>query len=906
MRLRRTLRALAATVLAGTVIQGLPAGTAQAEVVADPASLVNPFIGTSGAGNTFPGADVPFGMVQWSPDTWNPNGSPWDPNEKNPWGGGYRYEDLLLKGYSLTHLSGPGCGGAGDVPILPTVGTVDLAAARDLTTGYSHANESAGAGNYALTTNDGIKTELTATQRTGMSRFTFPATAARGNLLFKLDRSQTGSANPAPTWTTVGDREITGTVTTGRFCGFKTYKIHFSVTFDRPFTSAAFTAGHGAALTFDTTNDKVVHAKAGVSYVSVAGARGNVAAENPGWDFGAVKTAAHSTWNNVLGRIGIAGGTPAQQTMFYTALYHSLLHPNVVSDSDGKYQGFDNAVHTVTPGHSAQYGTISGWDIYRTQAQLNALVAPSVASDIAQSMVNTYAQSGMLPKWSLNNIETFVMVGDPGAVLLADYHAFGATDFDTTAARNAMVNQATTPNNIRPGVEHLDTYGYLPSNAAQNCVNGVTCSTYPYSTYGNVSTSLEYNTADFAVAAFAGATGDTATRTRLQNRAQNWRNLFNPASGFMQPRIAGGAWAGAFDPTTPRGTSDPNGLYDFVEGTSWQYTGMVPFNIAGLSSAFGGNAKLTQYLDGVLSELRGAGGRADLGNEHSIGLPWMYDYVGAPHKTQQTVRRVQNELWSNNPWGIPSNDDLGTMSAWYVWSALGMYPMTPGTSDLALGSPVFTQAVLTLPSGNTLTINAPGAATDAPYVQSATFNGAAWNNAYLPQNAITSGGTFGYTLGTSPNTSWASAPSAAPPSYGGTPVTPPAQGPSGPITSDLPGKCVDVDQSSQANGTAVQLWTCNNSAAQHWTINADKTVTALGKCLDVVSGGTANETKVQLWQCNGGAAQQWTYDTTAKAFRNPASGRCLDVPGGATADGTRLQIYDCNQTNAQRWTAPQS
>ncbi|WP_329049020.1 lectin [Amycolatopsis sp. NBC_01488] len=882
MVLRTLMRLSAATVLALAGLIPVPASAAQ--LVTDPASLVNPFIGTSNAADDFPGADAPFGMLQWSPDT-----------PSRPDGGGYEYNDSSVTGFSLTHLSGPGCGADGDVPILPTVGAVNTGA----TVSFSHGNESASPGAYSVNLGNGVNTELAAALRSGIGRFTFPSTS-QANLQFKLNGSQNGTSNQ--TWTVVSPTEVSGSVTSGHFCGAGfTYTLYFDVVFDRPFSSSGTAAAaavtpkaapgklHGAAtakaapdagpgsayVRFDTTTNRTVQAKVGISYVSVANAVDNRAADIPAFDFAATKQAAHDGWNSLLGRIQVAGGTAAQQRVFYTALYHSLLHPNVFSDRNGQYIGFDNQVHTVASGHSAQYANFSGWDIYRTQAQLTALLAPSQTSDIAQSMVADYAQGGGLPKWAQNNGETYVMVGDPGTAILASYYAFGARNFDTSAALQAMLKEASVLNNVRPGLNALNAPGYLPANGTYQCCNF----------YGPVSTQLEYDTADFALSAFAGALGDTANQAFYAGRAQNWKNTFNSSSGFMQPKDASGAWTGGFDPASGS---------NFVEGTSWQYTGMVPFNVAGLAAARGGNASLVSYLDSVLAGFHGSGGsQADLGNEPSLELPWEYDYVGQPYKTQKVVRQVQDQIWTDAPGGLAGNDDLGAMSAWYVFSALGFYPMTPGTADLALGSPLFTQAVVTLPSGTTLTVNAPAAADNAPYVQSATWNGSAWNSAYVPTSALGSGGTLAFTLGTSANTSWAA--SSPPPSYNGTlPHL-------GPLTSGLAGKCADVAQSGTGNGTHVQLYTCNSTGAQKWFSAADGSLQAQGGCLDVSNSGTANGTKVQLWQCNSSGAQKWQAGT-AGALVNPQSGRCLDDPGSTTTDGTQLQIYDCNQSAAQSWT----
>ncbi|KAB1988337.1 hypothetical protein F8144_13860 [Streptomyces triticiradicis] len=908
---------LAATALATAGLCAPAWGAGKAALVTSPATVVNPFIGTSNEANDFPGADVPFGMVQWSPDT-----------TSRPPGGGYEYNDSSITGFSLTHIAGPGCGAAGDIPVLPTVGAVNTGA----TDAFSHANESASAGSYKVALNNQVTTELTTTTRSGMARFTFPS-STQANLIFKLTGSQNGATSTQ--FTKVSNTEVSGQVTSGRFCGAgNTYTVYFDMVFDQPFASQGTsiaksadaapvkprTASKNAAekpnkpvlhgktptaaatgtgkdstspeaaasngyVTFNTTSNPVVQAKVGLSYVSVANATANRVVENAGWDFNATRTAAQDAWNSALGKIQIAGGTAAQQQTFYTALYHSLLHPNVISDTNGQYYGFDGRTHTVDTGHKAAYANYSGWDIYRSQAQLEALVAPQVASDTAQSMVDDYAQTGIFPKWSENNGESYVMVGDPAAVIIADYHAFGARDFDTKAALAGLVKQASTANNDRPGLNYLNSPGYMPHDGSYGCCNF----------YGPVATTLEYNTADFALSAMAGALGDTASQKTYANRAQGWRNVLNPASGFVEPRNASGSWTGGFDPTS--GT-------DMVEADSWIYTGMIPFNIGGLARAKGGNTAMSHYLDTVLRSYTGDKGYAWVGNEPSIELPWEYDYIGQPYKTQGTVRAIQQQIWANTPGGLADgNDDLGAMSAWYVWSALGMFPETPGTADLALGSPVFTQAVITLPSGNTLTINGNGAADNAPYVQSATWNGAAWNNAYAPTSAITAGGTLSYTLGTSANTSWATAASAAPPSYAGDTAAP-ASPRIGPVTSAVASNlCVDDASSSTTDGNHVQLWTCNSTYAQDWTVAGDGTIRTLGKCLDVDHSGTTNGTLVQLWTCNGTGAQQWTAGANGSLV-NPQSKLCLDDPNSTTTTGIQLQIYTCNGTAAQNWKLP--
>jgi predicted alpha-1,2-mannosidase len=858
----RGLIVLAAIVLTAGLAYGLSSGPASAATIANPASLVNPFLGTSNGGDTFPGADAPFGMVAWSPDT-----------TSRPPGGFYSYGDDNLTGFSLNHLSGPGCGAEGDVPILPTTGNVNPSAYE----GFSHSNESASPGAYQVGLSDGVNVQLTVTSRTGMGRFTFPSTT-QANL--QIGVGATGSS----TFNVVSSTEVTGSVTTGHFCASSpTYTLYFDMVFDQPMTGhSSYT--NGDAVTFNTTSNNVVQAKVGVSYVSIANATGNLNAENPGWNFGATQTATQNAWNSQLSKIAVAGGTSNQQVVFYTALYHALLHPNIFSDDNGQYPGFDYKTHTVSGAQQVQYANFSGWDIYRTQAQLEAMIDPQQASDAAQSLLNDYDQIGYLPKWPLNQADTFVQNGDSAEPIIADYYAFGAHNFDTTGAENAMVHQATVANPIRSGLNYQTSLGYLPSDG-----------TYPSGFYGDVATLLEYDTDDFSIGAFAGALGDTTTQQEFTNRAQDWKNVLNP-SGFMAPKLSNGQWTSGFDPTTSN---------DMVEGTSWQYTGMVPFNVGGLAAAKGGNSAMDSYLNTVLGGFHGGTNNtnhSEMGNEPSIELPWEYDYIGEPYKTQQVIREVEDQLWTNSDsnWALDGNDDLGTMSAWYVWSALGMYPMTPGTADMALGSPLFTSATVSLGGGGQLNISAPNAADNAPYVQSATLNGNAWNNAYLDPSVMTGGGNLVFNLGTSPNTSWASGASSAPPSYAGNGGAQPPAG--GPVKSGIAGKCMDVNGGNSADGTAVQLYDCNNTAAQNWTATSAGQLESVGKCLDATALGTANGTKLELWDCNGGSNQVW--NAYNGGYRNPVSGRCIDDPGGSTTNGTQLELWDCNGGTNQQWSAP--
>ncbi len=729
-----------------------------------PATLVNPMIGTSVATtggsrvNTFPGPDMPFGMIQWGPDT-----SPMRTN-----GGGYDYNSNEILGFSLDRLSGAGCPVYGDVPILPTVGAIP-ADPTGATMDYSHSDETAQVGYYAVTgtssgaTSDPVTTELTTTPRAGIGRFTFPA-SAQSNLLLKVADSAEKIVDGKPKYqkvdaTTaqiVGDDEVIGSVTAGHFCNItsskqRDYTLHFDIRFSQPFTSGrTWTGGPGTdpggiALTFDTTENPTVVAKVGISYTSDANAAVNLAAEVAAQDFDAVRQANVQAWNHILGRIAVAGGTADQQAVFYTALYHSLLDPHVFSDVNGQYRGMDGLVHTVAHGHD-QYADYSAWDIYRDEVQLVSMLAPHEMSDMVRSMLDDYDQGGTLPKWSNANGESYEMVGDPADPIIADAYAFGARDFDADKALQAMVAEATAPNPVRPGQSVLDEYGYLPTDMSYGCCNFTAA----------VSTQLEYDTADYAVASFAKATGHESDYRRFATRAQNWENAFNPATGYVQAKLANGQWAPGFTPGTGTG---------MIEGTSAQYTPMIPFNLHGVAAARGGDQAWGSYLDGLTANLTDPGPTsANLSNEPCLAVPWEYDYIGMPWKTQQVVRAAQVQLYANAPGGEPGNDDLGAMSSWYVWSALGMYPETPGTDTLVLGSPLFRHASVHLANGGDITIDAPSAAIDAPYVQSVQLNGQDWSKAYLTGSQFRHGAHLSFDVGTAPNTSWASGPAAAPPS----------------------------------------------------------------------------------------------------------------------------------------------
>ncbi|MFD4789719.1 GH92 family glycosyl hydrolase [Streptomyces sp. NPDC058459] len=769
------------------------AAPAASAAVADPAAAVKTLIGTSNHAETFPGAVSPFGMVQWSPE--NTRGD----QTRAPEPGGYDYGTTRTRGFSLTHMSGTGCaGGAGDIPFLPHVGAVNSSPSSDsrdstYASDFSHSNETGTAGYYRVGLDSGVNAELSATTHTGAARFTYPA-GKTASLLVRTSNSEVGSS-AAHTSIDTGNRVISGSVTSGNFCGYigdinrrSYYTLYFYAAFDKPFkttgtwqdgslrsgsTSAEGGTtygsdgfppggkGSGGYVTFDP--GQTVGVRVGISYVSAANAQANLNAENPaGTSFDKVRTSAHDAWNAELKRIEIGGGSAAQQSTFYTALYHSLLHPNVFSDTNGQYVGMDQQVHSVSGAQKAQYANFSGWDVYRDQVQLVTLLRPDVGSDIAQSLYNQANQNdGVWDRWTHNQGGTHVMTGDPGHAAVASIYAFGGTSFDAKGALSSMVHAATTVTaadrsrdgwNVavvgeRPSLDKYLSLGYVPSDG---------------NAWGGAGETLEDVSADFGISQLARRLNDTANSATFLKRAQNWRNVFNPSTGYVQERDSDGQWQ----------QSDPGSDDGFAEGSSAQYTWMVPFNVKGLFSAMGGNADAVRRLDGFFHDSDGdwalsqAGGtHSDLSNEPSIGSPWLYDFAGQPYKTQQTVRQVVNTLWSDQPDGIPGQDDLGAMSAWYVFAAAGVYPIAPGRSELLLGSPLFNQVVIHRGNGKDITLNASGAATDAPYIRSMKLNGSASTRPWLPESVVADGGTVDLTLGTSANTSWGASAADAPPSF---------------------------------------------------------------------------------------------------------------------------------------------
>jgi predicted alpha-1,2-mannosidase len=561
--------------------------------------------------------------------------------------------------------------------------------------------------------------------------------------------------------------------------------LSFDAQFDHPFRSSAMWRGatinlharsidgphSGAILTFDTRDGQQIGMKVGLSFVSVANARANLRDEAPSWDISAVASAAAQRWDGLLGRIRVDGGTVADRRTFYSALYRSLMHPNVYSDDNGQYRGFDGRTHTAQ-GYT-QYANFSGWDIYRAQIPLLAMIAAPQTSDMMRSLLADHDQSGWLPKWAFTSVETAEMNGDPADPILADAWAFGARNFDPRAAMQDMVKGATTKG-TGPGwdVERQDLDEYLRQGWVEADRRDRTSLDY---TIGGSET-LEYAIDDYAIARLADATGDHRTAAMFLVRAANWRHLFNPATHWLAARDANGNF-----PSGPPFQASPLpgiGQDGWEEGNAIQYTWSVPQDLRGLFDAIGGNTIVVARLDTFFSHLNTSRKQPFdwAGNEPAFGIPWEYDYAGAPWRTQDVVRRIATGLYSASPNGEPGNDDLGAMASWYVWAAIGMYPETPGNADLVLASPLFPHITLTLSNGKTISISAPAASPTTRYVQHLRVDGLNPPRAcatprtddyacpWLPAAALNTGAQLDFTLANTPNQQWGNATAAAPPS----------------------------------------------------------------------------------------------------------------------------------------------
>lgn len=770
-----------------------------------------PGSGTFGGGHVFPGATVPFGMVQFSPDTSPEDGV-----------GGYDYRDSHLKGFSLTHLSGAGCALYGDFPFLPTTEPIESSPAgsgpslaSQFQPSFSHAGESARPGYYSVQLNqpngEEIDAELTATTRTGLGRFNFPS-SLHSSILINAGGSAEADDLAGVQINSAGN-EISGVASSGRFCDQRPrYKVYFAAVFNRPFnaygtwqrsvlspgsTAASdsqspavdppTTAQAGAYATFDTTSNRTVLVRVGLSFVSAEDARANLAAEDPGLPFGTIAARAQRSWDAKLGEIRVSGGPANLLSTFYTALYHVFIAPRTFNDVNGEYPGMDGRIHN-THGHT-QYADFSGWDIYRTEIQLLSMLEPERAKEMVDSLLVDARQSGCLPRWPYANGQSMTMVGDSADPIIASAAAFGASGFNSSDALAAMLKGATQPCHSsngsyveRQGLSDYLALGYVPYDIDSHTSNSDSITGNPEALWGSASTTLEYTVDDFAIAQFAARVlHDRPVYREFMRRSATWRRLYDPATGLIEPRYASGAFPEPYDPSEGSG---------FVEGDAYQYTWMVPQDPAGLFHKMGGSAKAAERLDYFLRELNGTtqSEHALLGDEPTLQTPWLYDWAQRPFRTQETVRRALLSLYGTEPDGYPGNDDLGTMSAWYVFGALGLYPEVPGVGLLAIGSPLFSRASIAMPHHKLALITASAyeirrppqgkkhgkrpkpvkvalSPSSAPYIREAQLNGHADEQPWTTYCTLARGGRLSFQLGPRPNPGWGSTARDAPPSF---------------------------------------------------------------------------------------------------------------------------------------------
>lgn len=778
-RIRRSVHAGIALSLALPMAVFSPAAAAE-----DPLDLVDPMIGTMGSGFVFPGPATPFGMVQLSPDT-----------EGSTAFTGYSYIDKKIRGFSHVHTQSMGVWEGGEVPVMPTLDAVDTDVKR-YQQPFTHAQERATVGSYEVTLGNGIEVALTAGDRTGLHRYSFPADRW-GNIVIDAGRAVAGSAligadlenDPGRTLASVEigpDDTVLGTVRPGSVGG-REYTVHFAMRADTTPEEVGVYASRGAApqvgvravqgvgagayLRFTpTVGPRTVRLAVGISFVDRAGALANLEAdvEASAFDVEAVRERTRTAWREALSTVRPEGGLIGERTAFTTALYHSQHHPNLFTDADGRYRGYDLATHRIgAPGDPMREGTtyyanFSMWDTYRTQMPLLAWIQPDRYADMLRSLVAVNTQGGRLPHWGWMDRYADFMNGTPAMPVIADGVCRGVLDDDPAAlegiyaaARNLAFDQHRESVYLQKG--------YVPADK-----NG------PGSLGEGGSATLEYAANDFALALVANRLGRTADRDALVQRGQNWRNLFDPATRFMRPRNKDGSWVGApYLPEMPDG---------WTEGTGWQYTFLVPQDPAGLFDAMAGEdgeAFVQQRLDTFFSfpglvaaphattELQQkitAYGIAYYGNqyapsnEHDLQAPWLYAYTSAPWKTQAAVRAYQT-LYRPTPDGLPGNDDLGTMSAWFVWSAMGLYPTMAGAPVYTMTTPLFDRVVVSPTSGPVTEIVADGGVTASRFVAAATLDGEPVAGSVT--HGALSGGTLRYTVSPAP-TAWSS--DARPPS----------------------------------------------------------------------------------------------------------------------------------------------
>lgn len=696
---------------------------------------VDPFIGTDAHGHTYPGASAPFGMVQLSPDT-----------RLEGWDGcsGYHYSDSLIYGFSHTHLSGTGVPDYGDILLQPYLGEVRFEP-QAYAAPFDKNNERAEPGYYAVRLNRGvtneIAVELTASERVGVHRYVFPAAQEMAHLLIDLRHRDQVLASGLEV---VGDRELAGHRFSNAWA--KDQRLYFVIRFSRPFINPkivdliedphvisqdASSKALVGLLDFHNYEGMPIVAAVALSAVSVENARQNLEAECGDLDFNRIKAETQQYWERQLSKIEVDGGTDAQKRTFYTALYHTMLAPNLYSDVNGDYRGRDQQIHHAD--HPV-YTVFSLWDTYRACNPLYTILEPGRTNAFIQTFLRQYEQGGLLPVWELSACETDCMIGNHAIPVIADAWAKGIRGYDGNLALEAMLTSARQD---RLGLVHYKAIGYIPSDEEPE----------------SVSKTLEYAYDDWCIARMAQDMGKKEIAEEFFSRAQNYKNSFDPTTGFFRAKN-NSTWHTPFDPFEVN--------FNYTEANAWQYRFAAPQDVSGMMRLLGGKDAFATALDSLFTarpvttgrqqaDITGLIGQYVQGNEPSHHMAYLYNYAGQPWKTQQRVRQILDEQYTDRPDGLSGNEDCGQMSAWYVLSALGFYPVTPGSPEYAIGTPLFEKATLHLDNGKTLTIRAEGVSGSQPFIQRATRNGAEWPKTWFTHSDILAGGEFRFEMGDQPS-----------------------------------------------------------------------------------------------------------------------------------------------------------
>jgi predicted alpha-1,2-mannosidase len=697
--------------------------------------FVNPFIGTAYHGHTYPGAAYPFGQIQLSPD----NGTQgWD------WCSGYHYSDSIVAGFSHMHLSGTGIGDLADISFLPVTSEVSFTEGEKngdfvarYADKYSHNQEAATPGYYAVTLkNSGIKAEFTVTERAGLHRYSFPE-RGQSNLIINLGFAINWDKPYQTTLNVVDSSLITGSRLSHGWAADQ--HVYFAVRFSTPVSKSVISnvGGEGYGVAFLKFSKKQVMAKVGVSSVSIENALANLDASLPGWDFEATQKAASDVWEKELSKIRIQSDDPKQKTIFYTSLYHTMVAPALFSDLNGEFKGVKGATQKATGYH--RYTVFSLWDTYRALHPLFTLTQQPKVNDMVKSMLDHYKQTGLLPVWELEGNETFCMVGNHSIPVIAEALLKGIGDFDHQLAFEAM---KVTSMYDRDGMGLYDKLGYMPADKVQQ----------------SVAKSLEVAIDDWCVAAVAQKLGKTEDAVYFGKRAESFRAYFDKETGFMRGKLSNGQWTTPFDPAFSKHEGS-----DYTEGNGWQYLWLVPQNVTGLIELLGGKEPFADKLDQLFkveegvkgkeasSDISGLIGAYAHGNEPGHHTTFLFNYAGRAWRTQELNRQIQTTMYTDKPDGLCGNEDCGQMSAWYVFSAMGFYPVNPSDLKYQFGSPLVQEAKLEVAPGKYFIMKAPLASVANKYIQSVKLNGEPLNRTFITHQEIMDGGTLEFTMGAEPD-----------------------------------------------------------------------------------------------------------------------------------------------------------